>query len=180
MPKVLVPLAEGCEEMEAVIIIDTLRRAQWEVTSAGLKDGIVTASRGVKLVPDTTWEKINPASFDILVVPGGNGGVENLMADARVLAALKQFQQAGKITAAICAGPLVLQKAGVIDGKNITCYPSAAPQITKAKRLDDRVVKDGNINTSQGPGTSIAFALAIIEHVDGKKKSSEVAKGMVA
>ena len=76
MAKVLVPLAEGCEEMEAVIIIDTLRRAQWDVTSAGLRDGVVTASRGVRLVPDTTWEKINPASFDILVVPGGNGGVE--------------------------------------------------------------------------------------------------------
>lgn len=180
MAKVLVPLAEGCEEMEAVIIIDTLRRAQWDVTSAGLRDGVVTASRGVRLVPDTTWEKINPASFDILVVPGGNGGVENLMADARVLAVLKEFQQQGKIVAAICAGPLVLQKAGVIDGKNVTCYPSAAPQITKAKRLNDRVVKDGNVITSQGPGTSVAFALAIIEHVDGKKKSDEVAKGMVA
>ena len=180
MTKVLVPLAEGCEEMEAVIIIDTLRRAQWEVTAVGLKAGTVTASRGVKIVPDATWDQVNLSVFDLLVIPGGNKGVENLMADARVLGALKQFQQAGKIVAAICAGPLVLQKAGVVDGKNITCYPSAAKEITRATRLDERVVKDGNVITSQGPGTSIAFALAIIEHVDGKKKSDEVAKGMVA
>jgi 4-methyl-5(b-hydroxyethyl)-thiazole monophosphate biosynthesis len=180
MAKVLVPLADGCEEIEAVAIIDTLRRAEWDVVAAGLGRGTVTASRGVRIEPDAEWEDIEPGEFDLIVVPGGNKGVENLMADKRVLGAIKQFHAAGKTVAAVCAGPLVLQKAGVLDGKKITCYPSAAPQITTATRRDDKVVVDGNIITSQGPGTSIAFALAIIEHVDGREKMESVAKGMVA
>ena len=179
MSKVLVPLADGCEEMEAVIVIDTLRRAQWGVTSVGLKKGMVTASRGVKLVPDAVWDEVDPLSFDMIVVPGGNQGVENLRADARVLKVLQAFRDAGKWIHAICAGPLVLQEAGVLTGKTMTCYPSAASKITTAKRIDEKVVKDGNMITSQGPGTTIEFALSIIEAVDGKAKAREVAQAMV-
>ncbi|HEY8239910.1 MAG TPA: DJ-1 family glyoxalase III [Kiritimatiellia bacterium] len=180
MARVLVPLADGCEELEAVAIIDTLRRAEWDVVVAGLKEGTVTASRGVKLVPDTTLDEVDLDSFDLVVLPGGNNGVVNLMADERILGALRRFRAAGKTIAAVCAAPLVLQKAGVIDGMKMTCYPSVAPQITKATRLGDKVVIDGKLITSQGPGTSIAFALAIIEHVDGREKSARVAEGMVA
>lgn len=179
MARVLVPLADGCEEMEAVIIIDTLRRAKWEVTAAGLKPGVVTASRGVKIVPDTTLDQVDVASFDMIVLPGGNGGTENLMKDQRVLDAVRAFNDARKIVAAVCAAPQVLQKAGVLDGKKMTCYPSAAPNITRATWLDEKVVQDGNIITSQGPGTSFQFALALIERVDGKEKARAVADGML-
>jgi 4-methyl-5(b-hydroxyethyl)-thiazole monophosphate biosynthesis len=180
MARVLVPLAEGCEEIEAVTIIDTLRRAGWDVVAAGTTRGTITASRGVKLVPDTTIDQVDAASFDLVVVPGGNQGVENLQADERVLGMLRAFNAAGKTVAAVCAGPLVLQKAGILDGRKITCYPSAAPLITAAKRVDDRVVIDGNVITSQGPATSMQFALAIIAHVDGNAKAKHVADGLLA
>ena len=179
MARVLVPLAEGCEEMEAVIIIDTFRRARWDVVAVGLKPGVVTASRGVKLVPDATWDSIDASTFDLIVLPGGGGGTENLMNDGRVLATLRDFCERGKIVAAICAAPQVLQKAGVIDGRKITCYPGVAAKITRATRVDDVVVEDGNIITSQGPGTSFAFALAIIARVDGDGKAREVGSGML-
>lgn len=179
MARVLVPLADGCEEMEAVIIIDTFRRAKWDVVAAGLKPGLVTASRGVKLMPDTTWDQVDLNSFDLIVLPGGGGGTDNLMNDERVLAALRDFNARGKIIAAICAAPQVLQKAGVIDGKRITCYPSVASKIARAKRVDDIVVEDGNVITSQGPGTSFAFALAILARIDGDAIAREVGAAML-
>ena len=93
--KALVPIANGSEEMEAVIIIDTLRRAEWDVTVAGLTEGVIEASRGVKLVPDTTWDQINPADFDIILLPGGFGGTEALMAHAGVQQTLRDFHAKG-------------------------------------------------------------------------------------
>jgi 4-methyl-5(b-hydroxyethyl)-thiazole monophosphate biosynthesis len=180
MTRVLIPLADGFEEMEAVILIDTLRRAQWEVTVAGLKPGPVTAAHDVKILPDTTWDRVDPATFDLLVLPGGGGGTQNLMDDERVLDALRQFHRAGKTVAAICAAPKVLQKAGVLDGRKMTCYPGVASDITRATRLDDRIVQDGNVVTSQGPGTSVRFALALVERVDGPRKMREVADAMIA
>lgn len=180
MKKVLVPLAEGCEELEAVAIIDTLRRAQFEVVAAGLKPGPLTASRGVQLVPDTTFDQIDPMQFDAIVLPGGNQGVENLMASHEVLAALRALNSSGRWVCAVCAAPLVLQKAGVIDGRKVTCYPSAGEKLTVTKRLGDRVVVDGHIITSQGPGTSIAFALEIVRRLAGPEIAQQVADGMVA
>jgi len=178
MTKVLVPLADGCEEMEAVIIIDVLRRAGWDVTSVGIRPGAVTASRGVRLVPDTTWDEVEPQAFDLLVVPGGSGGTENLCKDQRVLEAVRQFRDAGKPLAAVCAGPLVLQEAGVLGGHRVTCHPSSAKKLTATERLDDIVVSDGNIVTSQGPGTTFDFALALVERIDGAEKADEIRQAM--
>lgn len=180
MAVVVVPLAEGCEEMEAVIIIDTLRRAGWEVVAAGVRAGPVKASRGVVLVPDTTWDQVDLARCDAIVLPGGNGGTRNLMADERVLAALREFHAAGKLIAAVCAAPLVLQKAGLLQGRAVTCHPGAAPELVQAERVERRVVEDGSIITSQGPGTTMEFALAIIARVDGPEKSARIAREMVA
>jgi 4-methyl-5(b-hydroxyethyl)-thiazole monophosphate biosynthesis len=179
MSKVLVPLADGCEEMEAVILIDTLRRAQIEVVVAGLKPGPVTASRGVKLAPDTTLDAVRNEDFDAIALPGGGGGTENLMKDERVLDAVRDFHGRGKLVAAICAAPQVLQKAGVIDGKRITCYPGVAAHITRATRVDERVVQDGRVITSQGPGTSFHFALALVQELAGRAKAEEVAGAML-
>ena len=180
MTRLLVPLAEGCEEMEAVITIDTLRRAKFEVVVAGVSAGVVTCSRGVKIVPDTAWEKIDPSSFDIIVIPGGAGGVANLRKDARVVEAIRRHAGAGKRVAAVCAGPLVLQDAGALDGKKATCHPGVAQELTRAKRLDEAVVVDGRVITSQGAGTTMAFALTIVSEVAGREKMVEVARGMVA
>lgn len=179
MPSVLVPLAHGVEEMEAVIIVDVLRRAEWAVTTAGVDDGVLTASRGVRLVPDKAWRDIRPSDFDILMIPGGAAGVDRLQADPGVLAAVREFAQAGKRIGAVCAGPLVLQAAGILGGRKVTCHPGAAARLTAAPRLSDRVVVDGSLVTSQGPGTSFEFALAMVRLVDGAAKADAMAKAMV-
>jgi 4-methyl-5(b-hydroxyethyl)-thiazole monophosphate biosynthesis len=180
MTRALVPMADGTEEMEAVIVIDTLRRAKWEVVAAGMKKGAITASRGVKIVPDAAWDEIDPSTFDMIVVPGGAKGVENMLNDGRLHKAIHNLYGAGKLVAAVCAGPLVLQQAGVLVGRKVTCHPDNAAKITEAQWVDEPVVIDGNIITSQGAGTCIQFALALISKVDGAEKSGAVARGMVA
>jgi protein deglycase len=177
--KVLVPLAEGVEEMEAVIMIDVFRRAGWQVDVAGIKPGVVTASRGVKLLPDMPWEEIDPHAYEIIALPGGNVGTLHLMEDKRVLQAIREQHEAGKLIAAVCAGPLVLQRAGVLEHQTLTCHPLAAHELTVGKRLDHHVVVSDHIVTSQGPGTTFAFALSIIALRDGREKAQEIARGMV-
>jgi 4-methyl-5(b-hydroxyethyl)-thiazole monophosphate biosynthesis len=179
MTRALVPITDGTEEMEAVIVIDTLRRAKWEVVAAGMKKGVVTASRGVKIVPDAVWDEVDPAAFDLIVVPGGAKGVEHLLKEERLHEAIRRLHRAGKIVAAVCAGPLVLQHAGVLSGRKVTCHPDNAAKITQAQWVNEPVVIDGNIITSQGAGTCFKFALAIISKVDGPEKSQAVARGMV-
>ena len=179
MARVLVPVADGSEEMETVIVVDVLRRAGWDVVLAGLEDGPVTASRGVRIVPDTTMDMVLLEAFDVLVVPGGGEGVENLRADERVKELIVKMSDEGKIVAAVCAGPLVLQDAGVLEGKRVTSHPAVAEKLTLADRVDEAVVVDGNIITSQGPGTCFKFALEIIGQVDGREKANGIANGMV-
>lgn len=176
---VLIPIADGSEEMEVVIVVDTLRRVPWNVVAAGIAPGPVTASRGVRLLPDAAWADLKPETFDLLVIPGGKKGVEALSRDERILAAIRQFVTQGKWVAAICAGPLVLQAAGVLKGRRATCHPGVAGELTQTARLNDRVVVDGRLITSQGPGTTIEFALAIIRAVEGDRKAGELAKAMI-
>ena len=133
MAKVLVPLADGCEELEAVTIIDLLRRAGIEVVTAGLKPGIVQASRGVQLVPDLTLDVALQDDYDMVVLPGGMPGASHLKADVRIIELLKKMAAAQKFTAAICAAPMVLAEAGILDGKQATSYPGfldALPGVT--------------------------------------------------
>jgi len=179
MTKALVPVADGTEEMEAVILIDIFRRAGWEVCVAGLKPGPITASRGVRLLPDKTWDEIDPLAFDLIVLPGGAQGTENLRKDTRVVAALREMAGRGRITAAVCAAPLALQEAGLLAGKKATCHPGVADMLTSASRINDRVVIDGRVVTSQGAGTTFEFALAIVEMVAGRAKADEIASAIV-
>ena len=179
MTSVLVPLADGVEEMEAVILIDVLRRAGWNVVAAGLDDGPITASRRVRLLADQPWSAVNPLDFDVLAIPGGAGGVARLSIDGRVLAATREFARAGKWIAAVCAGPLVLQAAGLLAGRRVTCSPAVAEKLTATPRLPERVVVDGKLVTSQGPGTSFEFALALVKLIEGPEKAAAVAAGMV-
>jgi len=179
MAKVLVPLADGCEELEAVTIIDLLRRAGIEVVSAGLNPGVVKASRGVQLVPDLTLDSALQDEYDMVVLPGGMPGAAHLKSDPRILRLLKDMAAAGKYTAAICAAPMVLAEAGVLEGRQATSYPSfldALPGVTVSAAA---VVQDGKVLTSRGPGTAMDFALALIETLAGADKRQQVEAALV-
>lgn len=177
--RVLVPVADGVEEMEAVIMIDVFRRAGWRVDVVGLRAGPVDASRGVRLLPDMVWDEIDPALYEVIAVPGGNMGTVHLMEDQRVIDALRAHHFAGKLVAAVCAGPLVLQKAGIILEEEVTCHPLAAGELKKGKHVDRPVVISDHIVTSQGPGTTFAFALSVIALREGRAKALDIANGMV-
>lgn len=181
MARVLVPLAQGCEELEAVTIIDLLRRAQIEVVTAGLAAGPVKASRGTVLVPDQTLDEALRQDYDMLVLPGGQPGATHLEKDGRILKLLQTMAAAGKYTAAICAAPRVLAVAGLLDGRQATGYPgSLDPGQFPAVRLTTQaVVRDGQILTSRGPGTAMDFALALIETLAGRASRDKVEAGLV-
>ncbi|MBK1722096.1 DJ-1 family glyoxalase III [Thiocystis violacea] len=181
MPRVLVPLAQGCEELEAVTIIDLLRRAEIEVVAAGLTEGPVKASRGVQLVPDTTLEAVQDDDFDMVVLPGGLPGARYLEEDARVRALLQRHQRNGRYTAAICAAPKVLAAAGLLDGRRATSYPGAvqARDFPEVQFIDAPVVVDAGVVTSRGPGTAMDFALELIELLVGRECRDRVESGLV-
>jgi 4-methyl-5(b-hydroxyethyl)-thiazole monophosphate biosynthesis len=180
MPKVLVPLADGCEELEAVTIIDLLRRAGVEVVVAGLKPGIIKASRGVLLVPDCPLDAALHDSYDMLVLPGGMPGMTHLREDARIRALLQKLASEGKYTCAICAAPVVLAEAGLLENKSATSYPGFLDDMKLgATQLSDApVVVDGKVITSRGPGTAMDFALELILALCGQAKRDEVEAGL--
>lgn len=180
MANVLVPLAQGCEELEAVTVVDLLRRAGIVVVTAGLDDQPVRASRGVVLLPDMTLDRALLQEYDMIVLPGGLPGADNLRDDERIIERLQSMSATGKYTAAICAAPRVLAHAGLLQGKCATSYPGAL-DIDTIPGLDYRetpVVMDGTVITSRGPGTAMDFALALIELLAGKQKRDEVEAGL--
>jgi 4-methyl-5(b-hydroxyethyl)-thiazole monophosphate biosynthesis len=178
---VLVPLANGCEEIEAVTIIDLLRRAGIEVVTAGLSDGPVTASRGVRLLPDCVLDDVVDEAFDMLVLPGGLSGAEHLDRDPRIHELLQGMSERGGYTAAICAGPKVLLNAGLLDNHRATAYPGIidAESARTVSLSDEAVVVDGRVVTSRGPGTAMDFALTLIEQLLGADKRREVESPLV-
>jgi 4-methyl-5(b-hydroxyethyl)-thiazole monophosphate biosynthesis len=180
MARVLVPLAQGCEELEAVTIIDLLRRAGIEVVTAGLDNQPVKASRGVTLIPDTTLDEALSQEYDMIALPGGLPGADNLNQDNRIQAIVKQMASNDKFTAAICAAPKVLATAGVLDGKHATSFPGTLEklQLNNTTLETHAVVQDGKVITSRGPGTAMDFALALIENLVGSEKRNEVEAGL--
>jgi 4-methyl-5(b-hydroxyethyl)-thiazole monophosphate biosynthesis len=179
--QVLVPIADGTEEIEAVCIIDTLRRAGAEVAVASVSGKLqVTASRGVKIVADSLISDCVGKTFDLVVLPGGTKGAENLRDSKELVEILKNQQQEGRLCGAICAAPaVVLQHHGLIGNRRATCYPSFAARLQNSAGPESRVVVDGTLATSQGPGTAVEFALKLVELLFDKAKSSEVAKAML-
>ena len=176
MARVLVPLAQGCEELEAVTVIDLLRRAGIEVVTAGLDNKPVRASRNTCLIPDTTLDEVEDQDFDMVVLPGGMPGADHLNNDPRVHGILKNAATKNRFTAAICAAPKVLASAGLLNGKQATSYPGyldpdSVPGMTYR---EDPVVQDGKVITSRGPGTAMDFALTLVEALVGRKKRDEV------
>ncbi len=182
MPRVLVPLAQGCEELEAVTVIDLLRRAGIEVVTAGLDEQPVKASRGVTLIPDTNLEQALKQDFDMVVLPGGLPGADHLNNDVRIHNLLKEMAAQDKYTAAICAAPKILGDAGLLADKKATHYPGAldASRLVSTEfLLDQAVVCDGKIVTSRGPGTAMDFALELIGLLTDKATQNRVEQDLV-
>jgi 4-methyl-5(b-hydroxyethyl)-thiazole monophosphate biosynthesis len=181
MARVLVPIAEGCEELEAVTIIDLLRRAGIEVITASLEPGPVTCSRKTVIVPDTTLESIIEENFDMIVLPGGLPGADNLNSDPRIHSLLKTTAANQGYTAAICAAPKVLASAGLLDGKTATSYPGALNSASLPQVLisEQAIEKDGYVITSRGPGTAMDFALELIETLEGPERRQAVEQSLL-
>ncbi|HDD72652.1 MAG TPA: DJ-1/PfpI family protein, partial [Candidatus Aenigmarchaeota archaeon] len=171
------PLAEGFEEIEAMTSVDVLRRAGFDVVTAGLPGTVVTGSRGVRIFTDKKLEDVNMDEFDALVLVGGYPGYLNLGRSRAVLDAIVNFNSKNKVIAAICGAPSVLAKAGILDEKKATIYPGMEREIPRPR--GDRVVVDGNVITSQGPGTAMEFALKIVEVLGGKEKSEKLKRDLV-
>ena len=173
---VLVPLAQGCEELEAVTITDLLTRAGMKVVTVGLDSNPVKASRGMVLMPETTIDNVMNQDFDLMVLPGGLPGADHLQENPKIQDKLRSMASANKKIAAICAAPKALASAGLLDGKKFTSYPGSTDgcEIVDMKYSENNVVIDGNIITSRGPGTAMDFALTLIEELLGKAKRHEV------
>ncbi len=171
---VLIPLAQGCEELEAVTIIDLLRRAGMEVTVASLDNQPITCSRGVVIIADVVLDSIldqvSAGKFDLMVLPGGLPGADNLNADPRIHQIITQLSAEGKHLGAICAAPKVFVTHGLLKGKQATAYPNTldALDTNDITLIDKPIIVDGNIITSRGPGTAMDFALQLIETMMGK------------
>ena len=177
--KALVPLADGVEEMEAVIIIDVLRRAKWLVTTATLANIEITGAHDIKLTADAQWNQLHLDDFSIIILPGGAAASETFATSTLILDAIRSFVAAGKPVAAICAAPLALHAAGALSGKKATAYPSILEHLTQARQCTERVVIDGNIVTSRGPGTAFEFALALVRLHDSPTKANDLTSAML-
>ncbi len=182
MSKVLVPLANGFEEIEAVCIIDVLRRAEIEVITASLdKNKLVKGANGINIEADTDILNVDVDSLDMVVLPGGWDGTYALADDENIQNILKEMDKNKKNIAAICAAPFALNKAGVLKNR-FTCYPSVEEQIDKDGYMGDKqmVVEDENVMTSRGPGTALCFALKIVKKLKGDETYEMLKGGLLA
>lgn len=183
MTKALVILSEGAEEMETVISVDVLRRAGIEVTVAGLAGtDAVVCSRNVKIVPDAALaEAKSQGPYDVIVCPGGAKGAQNLAESSDVGSILQEQEKAGRFVAAVCAAPIALASHKIGTGKTVTSHPSVKDKITAAgyQYSEERVVQDGKLITSRGPGTTFEFALKIVEALEGAEKASSLVPPML-
>ena len=169
--KILVPLAEGFEEIEAITIIDLLRRANLEVITASLTDNLeVKGGHNIIVKADTILDKVINDDFDAISLAGGMGGMNNLKNDKRIIEKIQKMYKDKKLVSAVCASPIVLGEAKVLNGK-YTCFPSCEKSINMGEYIEkDLVVVDENIITSKGPATSMLFALEIVKYLTGRNE----------
>lgn len=182
MKRVLVPLAPGFEEIEAITVIDILRRAGIEVTVAGTRPGPIEAARKTKHIPDCALDDVHADDFDMLVLPGGQPGATNLRQDVRIRQIVEALRAKNRYLAAICAAPTVLSAFGILKDRMATCHPAVRAEVMSgAKEIsDERVVVDGPIITSQAAGTAMEFAFKLVEILCGPDKAAEVNRSVLA
>jgi 4-methyl-5(b-hydroxyethyl)-thiazole monophosphate biosynthesis len=177
MTKALVLLADGFEEIEAITIIDVLRRGDIEVTTAALKDRTVRGAHGISVLADCEFDEVKGDRFDVILLPGGMPGARNLRDDSRVMELLQRQAQQDDYLGAICAAPIALEAAGVLNGKRATSYPGY--ELPSAHVSDARVVVDGKLITSRGPGTAVEFALEWVKVLIGVEKAEKLRQDMI-
>ena len=177
MANALVLLADGFEEIEAVTIVDVLRRGEVAVTTASLAGKHVKGSHAIVVEADALLNAVSVDDFDALVLPGGPAS-KTLREDPQAQAVIKKAAAAGKLVAAVCAAPTALEAAGLLKGKRATSYPGNP--LPSAQFVEYRVVEDGNIVTSRGPGTTMAFALKLVERLSGPAMAKTTAERLFA
>lgn len=179
MKKVIIPLAQGFEEIEALTIVDILRRANVDVTMAALESLHVKGAHGIVVVADVLLKEMNANNFDMIALPGGLPGATNLAADPTTQSLLKEFDAKAKMIAAICAAPYALKTAGVLK-KHYTCYPGFQAKIAQeGYNANDKVIRDGNVTTSQGPSTAMLFALSLVEQLCSKEVAQSLSHDLL-
>ena len=170
MKKIAVLFHDGFEELEALSVVDVMRRAKIECTMVG-----IISSHQIKIAMDRIFDD-TIETYDAIVIPGGLPGATNLRDDSRVIKIIQKFNEANKIIGAICAGPIVLEKAGIIEGKIVTCFPGFDTQLSSANYQEALVITDNNIITGKGPAAALAFAYALLDALGGN--SEEIKESM--
>jgi 4-methyl-5(b-hydroxyethyl)-thiazole monophosphate biosynthesis len=180
MPRIIVPLAEGFEEIEAIAVIDILRRADVEVVVAGVGGKSITGSHGITVLCDREIGGCDAANADGIVLPGGLPGATNLRESAAVCDRILEINESGRAVGAICAAPTVLSSLGLLSGRKATCHPNHIQELKDCVYTERAVVVDGNIVTSRGAGTAVQFAAELVRILVSKEKADEILAGIVA
>lgn len=180
MKKAAVLLADGFEEIEALTVVDLLRRARIYVDTVSVSDEyMVDGAHGINVQTEDLFDEVDFTEFDMIVLPGGMPGTKNLQSHEGVRRAVKQFCEEGKYVGAICAAPSILGNMGLLKGKRAACYPTVEEQLQGAVLMTSPVVQDGNIITSRGMGTAMDFGLKLVEVLTDKLKADEVAESII-
>ncbi len=181
MSKAFVFLADGFEEVEALTVVDLLRRGRMDVTTVSISDSLQVVGRSrITVMADVMWDDARCEDADILILPGGMPGTAYLKSHEGLRKALVCAAEEGRRVAAICAAPTVLGDLGLLEGKKACCYPGLESQLNCEKVVFDKdAVKDGNVITSRGAGTAIPFALKILDEIEGEDVADEIKKSIV-
>ena len=172
-------LGTGFEETEAIAPLDLLRRAGVEVATVGINGKVITGSHGIPVTADMELSEMNLDNMDMIVLPGGLGGVNSIKASEKALEAVRYAYDSGKFVAAICAGPTILAQLHITEGKNATCYPGCETQMGSANMVNAAAVTDGKIITGTSAGCAIPFGLALITALKGEEAAAAIAKQIV-
>jgi len=175
--KVFMPVADGFEDIEAMTVVDVLRRAGITIDIVGVPGTFIRSRSGVRITVDKRLQEVNVDEYDGVIIPGGNEGVKNLSRSISLLNMIKKMNAQGKLVGAICAAPLILAKIGVLDDKRATIYPGLERELTYPR--DGPVVVDKNVITSQGPGTAMDFALKLVEVLAGKGEIQKLKEKLI-
>lgn len=180
MSKIGIFMADGCEEIEGLTVVDIARRANIEIVMISITGKReVTGAHNIVFAADALASEVNYGELDGIILPGGMPGTLNLGADATVNQVIKEFAAAGKLVGSICAAPSVLGAAGILCGKQATCYPGFEEKLTGANVCEEEVAVDGNIITSRGMGTAIPFALAIVRYLVDESTAEQLGKSII-